>query len=42
MNTRYSLNGYVAIANGIQDTKLNAQTKLCSAKHEKDVRVSNG
>ena len=27
---------------GVQEMELNAQTKSCSAKHEKQVKVSNG
>ena len=27
--------GYVATAGGVQEKELNAQTKPCSAKHEK-------
>ena len=34
--------GYVATAGGVQEMELNAQTKHCSAKSEKQVKVSNG
>ena len=32
----------VATAGDVQEMELNAQTKYCSAKHEKQVKVSNG
>ena len=34
--------GYVVTAGGIQEMKLNIQTKYCSAKQEKQVKVSKG
>ena len=39
--TRNLPNNYIATASGIQMMKLNAQTKHCSAKHEKEVKVNN-
>ena len=41
MITRNSPNGYVVTAGGVQQMELNAQTKSCSAKCEKQVKVSN-
>ena len=32
---RNSPDGYVVMANGVQETELNSQTKHCSAKSEK-------
>ena len=35
------LTGYVATAGGFQETELNAQTKHCSARREKLVKIRN-
>ena len=39
--TRNLPNGYVMTAGGVQERELNQQTKHCSAKHEKEVKINN-
>ena len=39
--TRNLLNGYITTAGGVQEMELNTQTKHCSTKSEKPVKVNN-
>ena len=34
-------NGYVLTADGVLEIEINAQTKHCSAKGEKEIKVNN-